>query len=82
MTDKKTAALTPSAATDDGQLLNKYASIVSKKEEKSNPNSTKTVDELQEYLKKLTRMQDPNYLHTISMEELFDTVYEEKPAII
>lgn len=82
MTDKKTAALTPSAPTDDGQLLKKYAGIVSKKEEKSNPNSTKTEDELQEYLKKLTRMQDPNYLHTISMEELFDTVYEEKPAII
>ena len=82
MTDKKTAALTPSAPTDDGQLLKKYMGIVSKKEEKSNPNSTKTADELQEYLKKLTRMQDPNYLHTISMEELFDTVYEEKPAII
>ena len=37
---------------------------------------------LQERYKKLRRMNDPAYLPTVTMTELYDTVYESKPPVI
>lgn len=41
--------------------------------------SNENFDELK---KKLRRMQDPAYLPTVTMTELYDTVYESKPPVI
>ena len=43
------------------------------------PKATKTCRELYE---KLRRMNDPAYLPTVTMAELYDTVYESKPPVI
>lgn len=41
--------------------------------------SNENFDELR---KKIRRMQDPAYLSTVTMTELYDTVYESKPPVI
>ena len=41
--------------------------------------SSENFDELK---KKLRRMQDPAYLPTVTMEQLYDTVYEGRPPVI
>ncbi|MDD6239457.1 MAG: AAA family ATPase, partial [Oscillospiraceae bacterium] len=33
-------------------------------------------------MKKLRQVQDPNYLHTVTLDELFDTVYTGSPPIV
>ena len=33
-------------------------------------------------LRKMRQMNNPDYLHTVSLNELFDNVYESRPSII
>ena len=73
---KRNAIPYPSAATDVGQQFsNKYDNNIPDAGAESNEN----FDELK---KKLRRMQDPAYLPTVTMTELYDTVYESKPPVI
>ena len=73
---KRNAVPYPSAATDVGQQFsNKYDNNIPDAGAESNEN----FDELK---KKLRRMQDPAYLPTVTMTELYDTVYESKPPVI
>ncbi len=39
-------------------------------------------DKTEELLKKLRRTQDPNYLHTMTLNELFDSIYLGSPPIV
>ena len=39
-------------------------------------------DDFEEMAQKISRLMDPSHLNTISMKELYDTVYEEKPPLI
>lgn len=41
--------------------------------------SNENFDEL---LRKMRQMNNPDYLHTVSLNELFDNVYESRPSII
>ena len=73
---KRNAVPNPSAATDGGQQF-------------SNMNNTNIPDvgvesneNFDELKKKLRRMQDPAYLPTVTMTELYDTIYESKPPVI
>ena len=78
----KTTVPDPSAATDGEQPSGKNptASIADE------PEKNKTDEEImREHLRELqwiTRMSDPSYLHTVSMNDLYDTVYESRPPII
>ena len=73
---KRNAIPYPSAATDVGQQFsNKRNTTIPDVGAESNEN----FDELK---KKLRRMQDPAYLPTVTMTELYDTVYESKPPVI
>ena len=38
--------------------------------------------DLEETIQKLQRMNDPAYLHTLSMNELYETVFESRPPVI
>lgn len=80
MNDVKKEKTVPysSAPTDDGQ---------------SNQNTNDSIPESEEnckdYFKEITRMQkelrktmDPSYMKTVTMSELYDTAYLNKPAII
>ena len=39
-------------------------------------------EDLQELYRRMQRMTDPHYLHTVSMTELYQTTYESRPPII
>ena len=74
--EKENAAPSASVGADAGQQFsNKYDNNIPDAGAESNEN----FDELK---KKLRRMQDPAYLPTVTMTELYDTVYESKPPVI
>lgn len=74
--EKENAAPNASVGADAGQQFsNKYDNNIPDAGAESNEN----FDELK---KKLRRMQDPAYLPTVTMTELYDTVYESKPPVI
>ena len=73
---KRNAAPNPSAATDGGQ---QFANMNNINIPDASTESNENFDELR---KKIRRMQDPAYLPTVTMTELYDTVYESKPPVI
>lgn len=74
--EKENAAPSASVGADAGQQFsNKYDNNIPDAGAESNEN----FDELK---KKLRRVQDPAYLPTVTMTELYDTVYESKPPVI
>ena len=74
--EKENAAPNASVGADAGQQFsNKYDNNIPDAGAESNEN----FDELR---KKVRRMQDPAYLPTVTMTELYDTVYESKPPVI
>ena len=81
--EKGTTALDTSVDTDDRQsapLNFKESSTISDPEtDPQGDNSEKTLDYA---LKQLQRMNDPHYLHTVSMTELYQTTYKSRPPII
>ena len=77
--DKKTAALNPPAPTDGGQLSNLIKNSIAENPVQDNPYMEKTDMETEEFFRQL---QDPNFLQTVSMTQLFDSVYPGKTAKI
>lgn len=77
--EKEMTAIITSVGADDGQSLNSNSdnSITDFDEE------IKTFDEsFDEYQREMRRMLDPSYLKTVTMNELYDTVYQSRPPII
>ena len=74
--EKENAAPNASVGADAGQqFLNKYDNNIPDAGAESNEN----FDRL---LRKMRQMNNPDYLHTVSLNELFDNVYESRPSII
>ena len=73
--EKEMTALDTSVGADDGRSLKKCTgnSIA------ENDADIKSFEEIQ---RKMMRMLDPRYLHTVSMTELYDTVYRSRPPLI
>lgn len=74
-TKEKTAINTPVGADVRQSIQNQSTESIADLTSESNEN----FDELR---KKIRRMQDPAYLPTVTMTELYDTVYESKPPMI
>lgn len=77
--DKKTAALNPSAPTDGGQLSYLNKNSIAENPVQDNPYMEKSAKDSDDFFQQL---QDPDFLRTVSMEQLFESVYPGKPAII
>jgi len=76
---KKTTAPGSSVGADEEQsFANKTTQSISDNFAESNGFS-KNFEEMQ---KEMRRMMDPYYLRTVSMNELYDTVYKSKPPLI
>ena len=74
--EKENAAPSASVGADAGQQFsNKYDNNIPDAGAESNEN----FDRL---LRKMRQMNNPDYLHTVSLNELFDNVYESRPSII
>ena len=85
MTDdkKKMTAQGSSVGADDGQSLhNSTENSISAFEEEINGDFQNSAENLDEIYRRMQRLTDPHYLHTISMTELYQTAYQSRPPII
>lgn len=74
---EKTTVPNPSAATDGEQPLYKEStSSITERTEKCKEEDSEDI------FARIRRMQNPNYLHTVTLEELYETVYESSPPIV
>ena len=73
--EKEMTALSTSVGADDGQSLNAIS-------DNSITNEDTDFNSFEEIQRKMMRMLDPRYLHTVSMTELYDTVYRSRPPLI
>ena len=80
---KKTTAPDTSVGADDGQSLhNSTENSISAFKEKINGDFQNSAESLDEIYRRIQRLTDPHYLHTISMTELYQTAYQSRPPII
>ena len=76
---KKMTAQGSSVGADDGQSISQnYKTTIPDPDEKSNSPER----DLEELYRKMRRMSDPAYLHTVTLDELMDNVFEGKSAVI
>lgn len=76
MTDEtRMTAVNASVGADDGRSLN----VCSERSIAEDDEEIKSFEEIQ---RELLRMVDPSYLKTVSMTELFDTVFQSRPPVI
>ena len=76
MTDEtRMTVVDPSVGADDGRSLKLCT-------ERSITEDDEEIKSFEEMQRELFRMADPSYLKTVSMTELFDSVYESRPPII
>lgn len=77
--NEKTTALVPSVGADGGlPLHNSTAQSIPDENAEINPPE----EDLRELYRRMQRMTDPHYLHTVSMTELYQTTYKSRPSII
>lgn len=80
---KKTTAPDTSVGADDGQSLhNSTENSISTFEQEINGDFQNSAERLDEIYRRMQRLTDPHYLHTISMTELYQTAYQSRPPII
>ena len=81
--NEKTTAPDTSVGADDGQPLhNSTENSISAFEEEINGDFQNNEESLDEIYRRMQRLTDPHYLHTISMTELYQTAYQSRPPII
>lgn len=75
--NEKTTVPIPSVGADGEQSLSYVTNeIITTGNEEINP-----IDEsMEEMLRQMQRMSDPSYLATMTMSQLYDTVYEKQTA--
>ena len=73
--EKEMTAPSTSVGADDGQSLNAIT-------DNSITNEDADFNSFEEIQRRMMRMLDPRYLHTVSMTELYDTVYRSRPPLI
>ena len=84
MTDdkKKMTAQGSSVGADDGQSISKtYENSIPTSGEEINDEIVNSPESLEEVYRRMQRMADPRYLHTLTMTELFQTAYMSRPPV-
>ena len=80
---KKMTAQDSSVGADDGQSISKNSDIsITTFKEEINDEVVNPQESLEEMYRKIQRMSDPAYLHTVTLDELMDNVFEVKSAVI
>ena len=80
---KKMTAQGLSVGADDGQSISKNSeNSIPTSGQKSNDEIVNSQDSLEEMYRKIQRMTDPRYLHTLTMTELFQTTYKSRPPVV
>ena len=78
---EKTTVPIPSAPTDGEQSLSN-ASIITTNNDKINHSEEFSEENFLNFQRRLDRINDPAYLHTMTLNELFETSYSSRPPII
>ena len=84
MTDEKKekmAALIPSVGADGGQSPLCNETILTDNQQDGNYQSVE-MEEMEAWLRQMRQMNSPDYLHTVSLTELYDTVYRRRMPVI
>ena len=76
---KKTTVPYPSVGADEEQSLKKFTKLSIATEPTENKSPEPSFNEL---FRKMQRIYDPAYLPTVSMQDLYETVYPSRPSII
>ena len=72
-----------SVGADDGQSISKNSNIsITTSKEEINDEVVNPQERLEEMYRRIQRMSDPAYLHTVTLDELMDNVFEVKSAVI
>ena len=80
---KKMTAQGSSVGAGDGQSISKtYENSIPTSGQKGNDEIVNSQDSLEEMYRKIQRMTDPRYLHTLTMTELFQTTYKSRPPVV
>lgn len=79
---KEKTALATSVGADERQSVQNTIDIIPTSDTEINPQIENSQENLEEMYRKIQRLTDPHYLHTITMTELYQTAYQSRPPII
>lgn len=79
LAQKKTTAPYPSVGADEEQSLNKITNLSIATEPTENKSPEPSFNEM---FRKMQRIYDPAYLPTVSMQDLYETIYPSRPPVI
>jgi len=81
--EKEKTALATSVGADERQPFQlSNTSIIPTESTEINYPDENSPENLEEFYRQMQRMNDPAYLHTVSMNELYETVYQSRPPVI
>ena len=79
---KEKTALCTSVGADERQSVQNTVDIIPTSDTEINPQIENSQENLEEMYRKMQRLTDPHYLHTITMTELYQTAFRSRPPII
>ena len=79
---KEKTALATSVGADERQSIQNTVDIIPTSDTEINPQIDNSQENLEEMYRKMQRLTDPHYLHTITMTELYQTAFRSRPPII
>lgn len=79
---KEKTALYTSVGADERQSVQNTVDIIPTSATEINQQIENSQENLEEMYRKMQRLTDPHYLHTITMTELYQTAYRSRPPII
>ncbi len=80
--EKEKTALSPSVGADGGQSDQVTNNSIPNFDAEINDPDDNSSENIEEFYRQLQRMNDPAYLHTLSMNDLYETVFQSKPPVI
>ena len=80
--EKEKTALNPSVGADGGQPDQVTNDSISTFELEINHQGENFKENIEEFLRQMQRMNDSAYLHTVSMNDLYETVFQSRPPVI
>ena len=80
---KEKTALATSVGADERQSIQLCnTDIITTENSEINYPGENSSENLEEIYRQMQQMNDPAYLHTVSMNELYETVYQSRPPVI
>ena len=79
---KEKTALATSVGADERQSVQNTIDIIPTSDTEINPQIENSQENPEEMYRKMQRLTDPHYLHTITMTEIYQTAYQSRPPII